>query len=151
MKERSPIRQATTIVAMGTACLSLMMQAIYPVVVLLLKDAHWHYSFVLGNILTGSVVVLNFYLMARGVQKSVDMPPEAARRYVQLNHTLRTFLILAVLVVGFVLWSNFGIFHPVALVVPVAFPHVTVLIARARMAGQDQPSPEVSEGGEPEP
>ena len=125
MKLSRAVKEATTVISLGVLSLSFLMQAIYLLVVALSPALTWHYSFLLGNLLMGATVVFNFFLMAVGINSSVGADPEFARKKAQFSHTLRSLLVIGVLVLAFLLPQ---VFHRVATVVPVTFVQISVLV-----------------------
>ena len=125
MKITRAVKEATTIVALGVLLLSLLMQGVYLLVVLLSPALTWHYSFVLGNLLMGTAVILNFFLMALSINGAVEGDPELAQKRVRFNHTLRSLMMVAFLVLAFLLPNVFNI---VATAVPVTFPQIAVIV-----------------------
>ncbi len=127
MKLEPAVRRASLIVAVGVLICSVIMQLIYLIVVLA-SPLTWHYSFLLGNLLMGVAVTLNFFLMSVGVQKSVATGnPDGIRHRVQLSYTLRSFLMIGILVIAFIFHRHF---HIISTVITVAFPQIAVFASR---------------------
>ncbi len=138
MKLDPSVRRATLIVAAGVLICSIIMQLIYLIVVLL-SPLTWHYSFILGNLLMGTVVILNFFFMSYGMQQTIASgDTDGVRRRVQFNHLLRNLLMIGTLVIAFVFHQHF---HIVATVVTIAFPQVTVLLSRLFLHDKEPESP----------
>jgi hypothetical protein len=121
------VKEATGIIAIGVVGLSLLMELIYGIVVLIAPTLHWEYSFLLGNLLMGVTVILNFFLMALGIRRAVDSEdPAIAKKKMQLSQMLRSILIIGILIMAFLL----PCFHIVSTIITVAFPQITVFLAR---------------------
>ncbi len=127
MKIDPQVRRASLIVAAGVLVCSAVMQLIY-LIVTLATPLTWHYSFVLGNVLMGVAVTLNFFLMSLSVQHTVAAGnADNVRLRIRLSYALRSLMMLAVLIVSFVFRQHF---HIVATVITVSFPQLAILVAR---------------------
>ncbi len=128
MKIDRSVKEATAWVALGVLFLSVLMQLIYLIVVLIAPTLSWHYSFLLGNLLMGVTVVLNFFLMSLGIQNAVSSGNEEfARKRVRYSQSLRSLMVIAVLVVAFVFRNVFNI---VSTIITVAFPQISIYLIR---------------------
>ena len=56
----------TKYVAIWVLMLSALMQAVFLVI------GRWDYTVLLGNLLSGSAVILNFFLMGIGIQRALE-------------------------------------------------------------------------------
>ncbi len=116
MKVDATIKKETKYIAYFSLILSVIMQAVF----LLLK--RWDYTVLLGNLLSFSVAVLNFYIMGITVQKAVLMDESDARKLIKSSHSLRTAGMFLLLAIGVAL----PIFNTIAVIVPVFFPRIAV-------------------------
>ena len=98
------------------AFLSLIMQLVFALL------GNWDYKVLLGNILSGTAGVLNFFLMGIGVQKALTKDEKEAKATIKLSQTYRTFFVAVVLIVGFAV----KVFNPLAVVIGIFFPRVAV-------------------------
>lgn len=112
------IRRETLFVAAVVVILSVLMQAFFA----LLK--HWDLSVLYGNLLGAFVAVLNFFLMGIGVQVSLGKEPDEAKRTIRFSQGARFFLVLVAALIG----VSLPMFHTVAVVLPLLFPRVAVLV-----------------------
>lgn len=97
----------------------------------------WDYKVLCGSLLTAVVAVLNFLLMGIGVQSIVEkkeLDEKGRQQRVRLSLYLRMLLIIAALAVGVV------VFNPIAAIVPVFFPRVSMLF-RAMFIKKQELSP----------
>lgn len=85
----------TCFVAIAALFFSSVMELIF------LITGHWDYTVLLGNLLGGTVSVLNFFLMGVTIQNSLGKERKEAKETIKLSKTLRDILLLlsAVLVV----------------------------------------------------
>jgi len=116
MKVDATIKKETKYIAYFSLILSVLMQAVF----LLLKE--WDYTVILGNLLSFSVAVLNFYIMGITVQKAVLMDESDARKLIKSSQSLRTAGMFLLLAIGVAL----PIFNTIAVIVPVFFPRIAV-------------------------
>ena len=84
----------------------------------------WDYTVLLGNLLTGFVVTLNFFLMGLGVQKSLEKDEKEAKKVIRLSQIYRYLILIVFLVIGVV----FSCFNNWAVFIPVVFPRIAVAI-----------------------
>ena len=96
--------------------LSVIMQLVFVVL------GRWDYKVLLGNILSGTAGVLNFFLMGLSVQKALNKDEKEAKATIKLSQTYRTFFLAAVLIIGFAV----KVFNPLVVVIGIFFPRVAV-------------------------
>ena len=94
------------------------MQAVFLVI------GKWDYTVLLGNLLSGTAVILNFFAMACSVQKAVEQDPKDAKATLQLSKSGRMLALFAVTIVGVVLEC----FHLFAVLIPLIFPRIAIAI-----------------------
>ncbi|MGM9631252.1 ATP synthase subunit I [Butyricicoccus sp.] len=81
------------------------------------------YTVLLGALLGGGSAILEFFLMALAVQKSVQRDtPEEAKLVIQNSHTRRLLLLAVVVIVGIKL----PYFNWIAVVLPLIFPKLII-------------------------
>ncbi len=107
----------TTYVAIWTILLSVIMQAVFLII------QKWDYTVLLGNILSGVVAVLNFFLLGLTVQFSVGKDEKDIKNYAKLSQMLRLLMIAVVLCVGVLL----DCFNTWSVIIPVIFPRIALL------------------------
>ena len=98
--------------------LSALMQAVFLVI------GKWHYSVLLGNLLSALFGILNFLLMGMTVQKAVGKEEKEARSMVKVSQIYRNFMILVVTAVGVLV----PCFNAVAVIVPLFFPRLAIAV-----------------------
>lgn len=119
IKIEPAVKLETKHIAIGVVAMSLVMEIVFLVM------GKFDYTVLLGNLLGGGYAILNFFLMAMAVQKSVHRDtPEEAKLVVQNSYTKRLLLLAAVLIAGFKL----PYFYWVAVVIPLLFPRITIFV-----------------------
>ena len=74
MKKIDPtIVKETLYISAWVLILSVLMQAVFLII------QKWDYTVLLGNLLTGVVVIINFFLMGLGVQMSLNKEEKEAK------------------------------------------------------------------------
>ncbi|MBQ7412532.1 MAG: ATP synthase subunit I [Clostridia bacterium] len=118
MKRLDPvIKRETLYIGAWVLILSAIMQAVFLII------GKWDYTVLLGNLLTGSASVLNFFLMALTVQRAVDKDEKDARGTMKASQALRNLMMFVIVVLG-VLLPCFNIW---ASIIPVFFPRISML------------------------
>lgn len=98
MKKIDPtVIQETKYVAMWVIILSAITQAVFLII------GKWDYTVLLGNLLSGTVSVLNFLFMGITVQKALVKEPKDAKTMMKASQGLRTLLVFVALILGAVL------------------------------------------------
>ena len=110
------VRRETLYVAAWTLILSVLMEAVFLVI------DKWNITVLLGNLLGLFAAVLNFFLMGLTVQSAVSKEEKQAKDLMKLSMTLRNFLLVAFMVVGFLV----PCFDVIAVLIPLLFPSVAV-------------------------
>lgn len=118
MKADPTVRRETRYILLMTALLSVLMQAVFLVL------GYWDYTVLLGNLLSGGVAVLNFYLMGLSVQKAVQREEKPAKDLMKTSQTLRMFMLFAAAALGVLLKC----FNTVAALVPLFFPRIAIAL-----------------------
>lgn len=126
------VRRETGYIAACVAIFSALMEAIFLVL------GYWDYTVLLGNLLSGGVAVLNFFLMGLSVQEATGKDEKGARSFMQMSQSLRSVLLFAAAVLGVLL----PCFHTVTALVPLFFPRIGVtfrpLLERKAAAADDR-------------
>ena len=135
MKKFDPTVVAETrYIAAFVAVLSLLMEGVFLVL------GKWDYTVLLGNLLTGSVSVLNFFLLGVTVTKAMTKDEKDMGSFMKLSKTYRSLMILAVAGIGL----GFKCFNDVAVILPLFFPQVGIYARGLKLRNSNV----VSEGGE---
>lgn len=136
MKRIDPaVQRETRYIALFVLALSMVMQCVF------LCIGKWDLTVLYGNLLIGSAVILNFFLMGLFVQKAVTQEPKDAKKTVKASMLLRNVMMFAFLALAVLLPKAFNIW---ASLIPVLFPRIAV--AFAPLFGKK--TKEVSKGGE---
>ena len=107
MKKIEPtIIKETLYILVCVVILSAIMESVFLII------HRWDYTVLLGNLLTGFAVTLNFFLMGLGVQKSLEKDEKEAKKVI-------VFLVIGVV---FSCFNNWAVF------IPVVFPRIAVAI-----------------------
>ena len=124
MSKTDPVVKKETInIAVGTLICAVVMNLIFFAVSRFTDKVVYDYTVITGTALGCFAAVLNFYLMGRAVQRSVNTEDAgAAKKRFQLNYTARTFLLVAIAAVGVIL----PYFHWFSTLVSVLFPRVVI-------------------------
>ena len=108
-------------IAIGVLAMSVIMEIVF--VVLGRSD----YIVLLGNLLGGGWAILNFFLMALAVQKSVKKElPQEAKLVLQNSYTKRLLFSVAILLIGI----KVEYFNWISVVIPLIFPRITIAIIK---------------------
>lgn len=117
IKIEQAVKTETAHISVGVCIMSVIMLAVFVAI------GHFDYTVLLGTLLGGGFAILNFFLMAMSVQRSVSQgDPEKARKITQRSYSRRLFLLAAVLIVGI----KVPYFHWAATIIPLFFPRVTI-------------------------
>ena len=108
----------TGFVAVMTLILSVLLQAVFLVI------GKWDYTVLLGNVLGALAGIANFFLMGLTVQASLGLEVKDAKSRMKLSQTLRTLLMFAVAVVGYLV----PVFNLITVVIPFLFPRIAVTV-----------------------
>lgn len=119
IKIEPAVKLETKHIAIGEVSMTLIMLIVF------LCLGKFDYTVVLGSLLGGGYAVLNFFLMAMSVQRSVHKEtPEQAKLVVQNSYTKRLLVLVVVVIIGI----KVPYFHWVAVVLPQFFPRITIFI-----------------------
>ena len=136
-KNGSVVIRESIYIAVWVILLSCLMEAVFLII------GQWDYRVLLGNLLSGSVAILNFYLMGISVEKAIVKEEKDAASFMRFSQTMRMLMTFAVLAVGLLL----PYFHIVSLILPLFFPRIAIMF-RPMFPKLDQEETEsVSDGG----
>ena len=112
------VLKETKYIALWVIIFSLIMEAVFLII------NKWDYTVLLGNLLSGAVGVLNFFLMGLGVQKAVMQEEKEAKQTMKVSNLMRMFLIFVTVVVG----VTVSVFNNWAVIIPLFFPRIAILL-----------------------
>ena len=108
-------------IAIGVLAMSVIMEIVFVVL------GRFDYTVLLGNLLGGGWAILNFFLMALAVQKSVKKElPQEAKLVLQNSYTKRLLFSVAILLIG----VKVEYFNWISVVIPLIFPRITIAIIK---------------------
>ena len=108
-------------IAIGVLAMSVIMEIVFVVL------GRFDYTVLLGNLLGGGWAILNFFLMALAVQKSVKKElPQEAKLVLQNSYTKRLLFSVAILLNGI----KVEYFNWISVVIPLIFPRITIAIIK---------------------
>lgn len=112
------VLKETKYIASFVLIFSVLTQAIFLII------GEWDYTVLLGNVLSGVVAILNFFLMGITVQSAVNKEDKEARSTMKMSQTLRTFMLFAAAALGVLL----PCFHTVTSLIPLFFPRIAIAL-----------------------
>ena len=110
------VLKETTYILLWVLALSVLMQAVFLII------QQWNYTVLLGNLLSGSAAVLNFFLMGLTVQNALGKEVQEAKKTMRLSQTYRFLFLAVVVIIGVVL----SCFHTWAVIIPMFFPRIAI-------------------------
>lgn len=118
MKTDITVAKETKYIAFWTAVFSVILQTVFIII------GKWDYTVLLGNILSGTASVLNFFLMGIMVQGALEKSPKNMQAAIKASQLCRIILMLAVTVIGaaapcFDIWT---------VIIPLLFPRTAIAI-----------------------
>lgn len=117
LKVNNTVIKETQYIAVFSIVLSLLMQAVFLIVL-----RRFDYTVVLGNILGLLIAVGNFFFLGLGVQKAVEKDEKGAKSVLRFSQTIRFFAIFAIAAIGVLL----DCFNDIAVIVPIFFPRIAI-------------------------
>lgn len=111
------IKRETLYIGAWVLIFSAIMQAVFLII------GKWDYTVLLGNLLTGSFSVLNFFLMGLTVQIAIEKEEKEAKSTMKASQSLRIFMMFIVVICG-VLIPCFNIW---ASIIPIFFPRIAMI------------------------
>lgn len=107
----------TGYIALWVLVLSALTQSVFLVI------GKWDYTVLLGNILSGAVAILNFFLMGITVQRALEKNEEDAKKSIKVSQLYRFLLLVVVVIIGVVL----PCFSMWTVIIPIFFPRIAIL------------------------
>lgn len=118
MKIDKTVLKETKYIIAFTVVLSVLMQAVFLII------GKWDYRVLLGNIWGTIITIGNFFVMGLFVQKAVTQESDNARKTIKTSYSLRFAAIVLLVVIGMLI----PVFNKVAVVVPLIFPRIAILL-----------------------
>lgn len=126
MKINDTVKKETVFVLGFTVVLCAILQSIY------LICGYFSFAALIATLISWVLASGNFFLTALTVQKAVEDSEENAQKRMKASQSLRSVMILAVLVVSILLLGQeLGVI--IALVVPLLFPRIAVTVRMLRI------------------
>ncbi len=107
----------TRYIAIWVLLLSVLTQAVFLVI------GKWDYTVLLGNLLSGSVAILNFLFMGISLQNALNKDEKDAQNTVKLSRTYRNLFIMICTIVGVVL----PCFNLWTVLLPLLYPRIAIV------------------------
>ncbi len=118
IKPDKTICRETKYITFWVLILSVLMESIF----LILQK--WDYTVLLGNLLSGSVAVLNFFFMGITIQKSLTKEPANAKKNIQVSQSVRNLTMFLAVAIGVLL----PYFNTVTVIIPIFFPRIAITL-----------------------
>ena len=107
----------TGYIALWVLVLSALTQSVFLVI------GKWDYTVLLGNILSGAVAILNFFLMGITVQRALEKSEDDAKKSIKVSQLYRFLFLVVVVIIGVVL----PCFSTWTVIIPIFFPRIAIL------------------------
>lgn len=123
-------------VALGTAICEALAIGVFALI------GKFSLAVVLGAVYGGAIMVLNYFLMAKGVVSAAkETDPEVAKKKIQMSYSYRLFMVVLLFGVGFFLWAQFELVHWVPLVLSLLYPRISMGVwqQRFKKMAKDEP------------
>ena len=115
-KVDATVIKETRYISFWMLVLSVLMQAVF------LMIGKWDYTVFLGNILSGSAAILNFFLMGITVQTALEKDEKDAKSSMKVSQLYRFLFLVVVVIIGVAL----PCFNIWTVIVPVFFPRIAI-------------------------
>ena len=110
------VLKETKYIACWVLFLSMIAEAVFLII------GKWDYTVLLGNLLSGALVILNFFLMGITVQKAVNKEEKEAKKAMKVSQLYRNLMIIVVTVIGVALKC----FNTWIVLIVLFFPRIAV-------------------------
>ena len=110
------VLKETKYIACWVVLLSMIAEAVFLII------GKWDYTVLLGNLLSGALVILNFFLMGITVQKAVNKEEKEAKTAMKVSQLYRNLMIIVVTVIGVALKC----FNTWIVLIVLFFPRIAV-------------------------
>ena len=111
------VKKETRYIAIWVLLLSVLTQAVFLVI------GKWDYTVLLGNLLSGSVAILNFLFMGISLQSAMNKEEKDAKNTMKLYRTYRNLFIMICTIVGVVL----PCFNLWTVLLPLLYPRIAIV------------------------
>lgn len=113
------VLRETAYIATWVLIFSAILQSVFLIL------TRWDLTVLLGNLLSGVTVILNFFLMAISVSRAVQMEEKDAAAHLRLSRSLRTLFMFVIAVVGVSLPAVFNLW---SVLIPFLFPRAAIAL-----------------------
>lgn len=121
IKIEPAVKSETKRIAIGVLAMSVIMEIVFLIL------GRFDYTVLLGNLLGGGWAILNFFIMALAVQKSVQKEtPQEAKLVLQNSYTKRLLCVVVILLIGI----KVQYFNWISVILPLVFPRITIAIVK---------------------
>lgn len=110
------VLKETKYIACWVLFLSMIAESVFLII------GKWDYTVLLGNLLSGALVILNFFLMGITVQKAVNKEEKEAKTAMKVSQLYRNLMIIVVTVIGVALKC----FNTWIVLIVLFFPRIAV-------------------------
>ena len=110
------VLKETKYIACWVLFLSMIAEAVFLII------GKWDYTVLLGNLLSGALVILNFFLLGITVQKAVNKEEKEAKTAMKVSQLYRNLMIIVVTVIGVALKC----FNTWIVLIVLFFPRIAV-------------------------
>ena len=107
------IRRDVKYIAVVVALLTVLMESVFLII------GKWDVTVLFGGLLGAAAALLNFILMALGVQKSLAKEEKDAKAAMKVSHSMRMLMLVVICAVAALLPQ---VFNLAATVIPLVFP-----------------------------
>ena len=118
MKLDPAVKKETFHITVGVSAMCAVMLLVYFILGKFSLTVLW------SALLSSALVILNFFLMCVSKQHEISMPPENAKRFSMLSYNVRMLAMLGIIIVSYLVFD----FNLPALLIPLIFPRITILI-----------------------
>ncbi len=115
-KVDATVRKETIYILLWELVLSVLLQAVF----LVLRQ--WDITVLLGNALSGTAAVLNFFFMGLTVQRALEKDEKDAKTAMKLSQTWRMLVLVVVAAVGATFLNLW------AVMIPLFFPRIAISV-----------------------
>lgn len=110
------VLKETQYIAVWVGLFSVLMQAVF------LMLGKWDYTVLLGNLLSGTAAVLNFFLLGITVQNVLEKEDADRKNAMKVSQIYRFLFLVIVVAIG----AGLPCFHIWAVMIPLFFPRIAI-------------------------
>jgi hypothetical protein len=111
------VKKETRYITIWVLLLSVLTQTVFLVI------GKWDYTVLLGNLLSGTVAILNFFFMGLSLQSALNKEEKDAKNTMKLSRTYRNLFIMICTIVGVVL----PCFNLWTVLLPLLYPRIAIV------------------------